>query len=68
VAAAVDTVLGDPAYAAAAARIGDSFRAAGGADAAADALLEPGRGRPDGLFTRRAPSTMDGARLPLTRA
>ncbi|GIJ67164.1 glycosyltransferase [Virgisporangium ochraceum] len=40
VAAAVDTVLGDPAYAAAAARIGASFRAAGGAGAAADALVE----------------------------
>jgi UDP:flavonoid glycosyltransferase YjiC (YdhE family) len=38
IAAAVDTVLGDPSYAVAAARIGASFRSAGGAEAAADAL------------------------------
>jgi UDP:flavonoid glycosyltransferase YjiC (YdhE family) len=38
VAAAVDAVLNDPSYAAAAARIGQSFRAAGGAEAAASAL------------------------------
>jgi len=37
---AVDTVLADPGYAAAARRIGDSFRAAGGAQAAATHLLE----------------------------
>ena len=43
--AALDTVLDDPSYAAAARRIGDSFRAAGGAAAAADALLSlAGRG------------------------
>lgn len=46
VVAAVDTVLGDPSYAAAAARIGDSFRSAGGADAAADALLAVPVGTP----------------------
>ncbi len=43
--AAVDTVLGDPSYAAAARRIADSFAAAGGAAAAADhliALASPG--------------------------
>jgi UDP:flavonoid glycosyltransferase YjiC (YdhE family) len=40
VATAVDTVLGNPAYASAAVRIADSFRAAGGADSAADALLD----------------------------
>src|SRR6185295_1611698 len=38
--AAVDKVLADPAYAAAARHIGDSFRAAGGARAAADHLVE----------------------------
>lgn len=43
VAAAVDTVLGNPGYAAAAARIGDSFRAAGGAEAAAVALIAEAR-------------------------
>ena len=46
--AALDQLLADPAYGAAARRIGDSFRAAKGADAAAEhleSLLVPGLGR-----------------------
>ena len=51
--AALDQVLGEPGFAAAAGRIGESFRGAGGADAAAgylEAMLAP-----DGPGTRQMP-------------